>query len=362
MSPRIRTIELLLLAALAVLLLAGIQLWGIREVERDDAPAMRDAYALATRWFAVVEEAKREGGIERDPHATGRYAGMLGTEYSAVTTTLGSVEAKRAAANPAFAAAMVRQLHEAGVDPSSTIGITLSGSFPSLAIATLAAAQTIGARVVMISSLGASSYGANQPGATWIDIEGWLQKRGGLRYASLLVTAGAEGDSGGGLESEGLSMLHSAARRNGVGLQAPGSLQASIGMRLDALLASRCCLLVNIGGSQAVMGSCAHAESVPNGYHRSLVSCGDEDRGLLVRATERGIPVIHLLNVKDLAVRWGVPLVPEGSSADVRDVYTRATVDRGPVAGALLGLIGLVAAASFCRRSGRTDATSMSAC
>jgi len=36
-------------------------------------------------------------------------------------------------------------------------------------------------------------------------------------------------------------------------------------------------------------------------------------RGLMARFAERGVPVLTLLNVRDLAVRWGVALEPRTS-------------------------------------------------
>jgi poly-gamma-glutamate system protein len=236
---------------------------------------------------------------------------MLGDEYSVITTTLGSVESKSASANPEFGALGVRLLHDAGADSGSVVGLTVTGSFPSLSIALLAACQTIGCRVVMVSSLGASTFGANQPGATWIDQETWLRREGGLTASSAFITLGAEGDTGGGLPDEGIAMLKDAARRNGAGLVIPRGLVDAIDRRLDLFESNHVSLLVNIGGSQTALGGCVHSTTIPNGILTSFRSCSDSDRGVIVRLLERKIPVIHLLNIRDLAAKNGLQLSPD---------------------------------------------------
>ena len=83
-----------------------------------------------------------------------------------------------------------------GVNPwlALVAGLVVSGSFPALAVSALAALTVLDMEVLMMSSLGASSYGANQPGASWIDMENWLIRRGGLRYCSALVSAGGRSE------------------------------------------------------------------------------------------------------------------------------------------------------------------------
>lgn len=54
---------------------------------------------------------------------------MIGDEYTPITTSLGSEEAKRTTANPDMAALLVQMLTEAGVKSGDTIGAGLFG-FP----------------------------------------------------------------------------------------------------------------------------------------------------------------------------------------------------------------------------------------
>jgi poly-gamma-glutamate system protein len=183
----------------------------------------------------------------------------------------------------------------------------VSGSFPSISTSVLAALQTIGAHVLLVSSLGASSYGANQPLATWADLEFWLHTEGGLKYHSAIVTFGGEGDTGGGISDEGKEMLRDAIGRTHAPFYHPPSLDSAISHRMHLFFGDRPVnLLINIGGSQASLGACSHASTIPNGYHRKVSTCDDPDRGVLVRASEAGVPVIHFLNIRSLAARSGL--------------------------------------------------------
>ena len=287
---------------------------------------MRAAAELCGRWFNIVDSTKQSLGIESDSHSATRFAGMIGDEYTYQTTTLGSLEAKETAANPDFAALMVRLFLEAGLDSQSTIGVLQSGSFPTLSIATLAAAQTLGMKVVLVSSLGASMYGANQADATWLDMENWLRENGDLKYRSSVVTLGAESDNGQGMMEDGIAALRTSARRNEVPLFEPETLEESINAKSDLMSRSAIDLLVNIGGNQAAVGRCVHSSTIPNGLHRTWQGCKDKDRGVVTRLSEAGVPFVHLLNIKDLASQYGMPISPGSTIAPATDLYVENRV------------------------------------
>jgi poly-gamma-glutamate system protein len=231
---------------------------------------------------------------------------------------------------------------ESGVDSSSTVGVILSGSFPSLGIATLAALQTIGAEAIVISSLGASSFGANQPEATWIDLESMLRQDVGLQYRSTIVTLGAENDKGEGIQAEGVALMEQAANRCGIALMRPSSLDESIRLKSELLLNAQIDLLVNIGGNEAAIGKCSDAAIIPNGLQPQWAGCLHSERGIIARIAEHHVPFIHLLNIKGLAARYGMPIGPGPSIPESTDLYVERTANPvGPVLG-LLAVFGLL--------------------
>jgi poly-gamma-glutamate system protein len=279
--------------------------------ERNDSARMSFASKLASEWFDQIGKIKKEKGLILPEYENLKYPGLIGLEYSEITTTLGSLDAKFTANNPDFAALTVRFLDDAGIDSNSTVGVISSGSFPSIVISTLAALQTIGAKVVLISSLGASSYGANDPNATWIDMENWLREKADLKYQSAIVSLGAEDDIGIGLQDEGIALLEQAAKRCGVALYKPRTFEESINTKLQLFYSKKINLLINIGGSQVALGKCPHGNTIKNGFHRIINSCNDSDRGIIFRMAEKGIPLIHFLNIKSLAIEYGLPIAPE---------------------------------------------------
>jgi poly-gamma-glutamate system protein len=304
------TVRLVILACAAAGALMVCQHLFVDMENRSDGDTLKRATELADRWFRLIADERKARDVPSGVGDHVAYPGVIGAEWSEITTTLGSLDAKITAANPAFAALVVRLLHDAGIGSSSRVGVTLSGSFPSLAIATLAALQTIGAEAVIVSSVGASSFGANEPEATWPDMEMWLRQKGSLAYRSALITPGGEEDNGSGFSVEGRLLVEAAVRRAGATLTIPSGYEDALRRRMELFSTQHIDLLVNIGGNQTSLGMCGHGPTLPNGLSPVLPSCGDSARGLLVRMAERGIPVIHLLNIRSLAARYNLPLVP----------------------------------------------------
>lgn len=292
---------------------------------------MHRSVALTVDLFKTIDKLKLERDIKSDMTSNVPYSYMIGDEWSEITTTLGSLEAKEISTNPDFSALVVRLLHEAGIKKGDNVGVVLSGSFPALAVSTLAALQTMDVEALIMSSVGASTYGANQPGATWLDMESAL-KRDGIHFNTVLVTMGAGEDAGIGLSDEGVAMIRNAAYRNKVDLYVPESLKESINKRVAMFRDANISLLINIGGNETALGSCAHALSIPNGLVTEMHVCHDEDRGLIARMNELGIPFINMLDLKDLATRYGMTISPGLSYPESRSLYNTTVTNRIAIA------------------------------
>lgn len=316
-----------------------IETYMVRSIEHPCTNEMMRASKLTSDWYNRIGEMKQHLGYRpADPGV--RYWGLIGEDFTPMTTTLGTLEAKETSCNPDFAALIVRFMFETGIDSTSTVGVMMSGSFPALAIAALAALQTVGAEAVVFSSLGASCYGANQGDATWIDMERWLNDHGGLKYRSRLVTPGGENDNGQGMMEEGLVMMETAASRNGVELYRPADLNEAIMTKTQILTEAGIDLVINIGGNQAALGTYPQASLIPAGYHFGLPPGDSPERGVLARLAERNIPYIHLLNIRDLASRYDMPISPARNSGPSVYVYS----ERQPSVLAVLISLGLIAA------------------
>jgi|GEM_PF-638242 poly-gamma-glutamate system protein len=312
------------LAAVCILAIAAamlIETYMVKSIEHPCTNEMMQASRLTSDWYNRIGEMKQYKGLHpTDPGV--RYWGLIGEDFTPMTTTLGTLEAKETSCNPDFAALILRFMSETGIDSNAVVGVMLSGSFPALAIAALAAIQTIGAEAVIFSSLGASCFGANQGEATWIDMERWLIDYGGLKYSSRLVTPGGENDNGGGMVEEGLAMMEAAAARNGIELYRPTDLNDAIMTKTQIMTEAGVDLIINIGGNQAALGTYPQASLIPTGYHFGLPPGDNPERGILARMAEQNIPYIHLLNIRDLASRYDMPISPARNSGPSVYVYS----------------------------------------
>jgi poly-gamma-glutamate system protein len=306
----------------------AVKIFFIHSEQHPQIDVMRKSVELSMEWFDIIIQEKEKRGLKSDAESMVKYKELLGNDFSEITTTLGSLESKELTTNPEFAAAITKILIDLKINEKSKVGVIMSASFPALAVSTLASLQIIGADVIMFSSLGASTYGANQPEATWIDIENWLIQSGGLNYKSAIFSLGAENDNGDGLLREGINMLTLAAERNNVELYLPNSIEESIKFKTDFLKNSNINLLINLGGNQSALGACSHASTIPNSYVQHFESCSDDNRGIISRLNEDGIPFINFLNIKDLAFKYGLPLEPGTTYGDCSHIYYSESVNK----------------------------------
>ena len=153
----------------SVYLAAGLSLVYLLSVQLLPLPApaaraeMLEASRLMARATRAVGECRDAKGIRLDPEADPNGTGLIGLERSPITTSLGSLEAKRTAANPNFAGLVAALLRAAGVRAGDAVAVGASSSFPAFIIAALSAAEAMDVEPIVISSLGSSEWGANIP-------------------------------------------------------------------------------------------------------------------------------------------------------------------------------------------------------
>ena len=275
---------------------------------------MADASRLMARATAAVRDCRAARGIPLDPAADPNGTGLIGLERSTITTSLGSLEAKRTTTNSSFAALVVALFHEAGVRRGDAVAVGASSSFPALIIATLAAAEVMGLEPLVISSLGASEFGANIPEFNWTDMEDCLRAAGLLAVSPLARAVGGDEDVGRDMDPAGRALLGS--RIGGLGaplLEEPDLVRnVEARMRLYFAAASERPVkaFVNIGGSWANIGTNAEVLKLRPGLTRDVFVPPPAERGVLQAMAARRIPVIHLLNIKGLCERYGLPWDP----------------------------------------------------
>jgi len=296
--------------SLAYLLLVGVPPAPGPEVRS----AMIDAARLMERAAAALKDCRDSRGLPVDPAVDPNRTGLIGVERSDITTSAGRLEAKRTTTNPDLAALVIALLHEAGVRRGDAVAVGASSSFPALIVATLAAANVMGVEPLVISSLGASEWGGNIPGFSWLDMEDCLRIRGLIDVRPVARAIGGDGDIGRDMSPEGRARLAARIRAGGAPFLEEPDLERNVARRMALYRAAagsrRIGAFINIGGSWANLGTDAEVLKVEPGLVRRVGVPPPPRRGVLQAMAAEGIPVIHLLNVKGLCERYGLPWDP----------------------------------------------------
>ena len=183
---------------MVLVLLAGClgSFWGVRTVPKGHYRAMVRAAEQMESCMAELKTERLRRGIPIDKETDRFSTGLLGTDFTAITTTLGNLEAKRTSCQPDMAALVCDLYVQAGVQAGDRVAICSTGSFPALNLAALCAAEALGAEPVMIVSIGASTYGANIPAFTAPEMLYHLYEAGLVATAPAGITLGGDDDLG----------------------------------------------------------------------------------------------------------------------------------------------------------------------
>jgi poly-gamma-glutamate system protein len=311
----------------------------------DSAPRSQNTQPriAASRSMELAIRALRESylsrGLRFDDTVDPNHTALIGVEYSEMVTTLGSADAKRSTTNPNVAGLVAQLLVEAGVRRGDTIAVGCSGSFPALAVATLAAAKALSVHPVMILSLGSSSFGADRTDWTLLDILESLKNKGLVDVSVAGVSLGGADDVGNDFDPETRKILMEKIKSSGIPIVNEPDLLRNVARRMEiyfgSMGATRIAAFVNIGGSQADLGVDPLVLKLEPGVNRQITLPEKEERyGVVFTMAKRHIPVVHLLHIKGLLLKYGLPWdptpLPSVSSEDV--TQPRSALDASLVA------------------------------
>ncbi len=260
---------------------------------------------LAGRAFEVVKEYREQLGIPIDTVNDPNRTGLVGVQFSQVTYGRSDLSDALSSLNPNFAAALVELLLKAGVRPGDTVGISWDGTYPALNIQLLAVAQCFPFEPVIITAQSAGTWGANYPGLTWLDIEGFLRGKGVWSYRSALATLGGETDDGRGLSPAGREMLEQVAQDRLGGCFVPATFRQGVERRLELLGGVRA--VVSVGRVIADVGD--PLARVPSRVLRKPTERVGPD-GVIAALLDKGVPVVFLGNPSRVAIDYGLPVAP----------------------------------------------------
>ncbi|NQT34540.1 poly-gamma-glutamate system protein [bacterium] len=264
--------------------------------------------ALKNFRLPQFEHADRENGLNDPLLFT-----MLNEKDSPITTDEGRIEDKITVLNPNFAAVVVDLLVKSGVKEGQSIAVTLTGSMPGANLALYSAAKALKIRMVPITSVGSSWWGANSPDFTWLDMEQVLLEEGIFDSRSIAASIGGSDDHGGlRLSVQGRNLIADAIDRNEVTFIHEGSLSDNIQARMELYerhaSISSYKAFINIGGGIAAIGHRQNASLIPTGVNFKLPAKNYPGLGCVHYFAEAGVPIIQIGYVTRIAREYDLPI------------------------------------------------------
>lgn len=303
--------KILYLLTVAVLLLGlsiSMALSGQQTVKSEYYDVQVQAAQQMEQCMQAIWEYKQELGIpmsKEDTHQTG----LIGQSYTEITTTLGALEAKRTTAWPDMAALCVRLLHEAGVRAGDTVGAGFSGSFPGMNLAMVTACESMGVTLKCIPSVGASTYGANDPELTFPEMMCLLRQDGWIKTEVAVATMGGGDDIGREMPAETVATIQGRLKELGVSIVELPDFSENLSWREEYYGPIDC--FVAVGGNVTSLGRTEDSASLGQGVLKPDRTMRlTEESGLVQRYCAAGTPVINLLNIKFLVAEYGLPYDP----------------------------------------------------
>ncbi len=242
---------------------------------------------------------------------------IIGTRYSPITSGRGALPVKLSTTNPNFAAMVVEMFKEAGLKKGDHIAIGATGSFPALNIATCSAAEAMGLEVSLIASVTSSSWGANDPQHTYLDIHSTLVEAELFNFPIIASSIGANQDIGMTLSPEGRDLAINAINRNGVAYINGTSLQENITKRMtifdqrEKKVGKPIKLYVNVGGGIASLGSGPNSDGIRSGLMKDVkLNMFPDKRGVMFEMASNKVLLINLRYIDRLMTKYQLPEDP----------------------------------------------------
>ncbi len=301
---------ILLVAALLLFAWVNNSRMFVKEKYHDEKLKASETMQQATD---LIREHRLEQGIYIDEVNDPGLTTLIGDKQTIITTDRGSLTAKLTTLNPNLAAVLIDQFKKAGVKAGDKVAVSWTGSFPAMNIAVMAAAKTLDLDLVPITSVGASMFGATDPEFTWLDMESFFVEKGFFPYKSVAASIGGGRDMGRGLNATGRDLIEASIERNNVPLVMNNSLEKNIESKMEIYeaKAEEYKLYVNVGGGLSSLGNSINGRLISPGIHKHLNIKNIPLKGTLFLFAEKGVPIVHLLDMEKLARSYELPIAPD---------------------------------------------------
>ncbi|MCD4818580.1 MAG: poly-gamma-glutamate system protein [Candidatus Cloacimonetes bacterium] len=275
-----------------------------------------DQKIKAAQLMQTAEETIKEYQVSRgffidlvnDPNQTT----LIGEKNTIITTDRGNLNAKLTSLNPNMAAVAIDYLKKAKLKKGDDILISCTASYPAVNLAVLSAAQTLGLKVTMISSIGASMFGMTNPEFTWLDLETLLLEKKVFSFKSVAASIGGGRDLGRGLNKNGREIIMQAVERNGIELVHENSLEENILKKMEIFEenSKNPKLYVNIGGGLSSLGNSINGKLIKLGLNKFISIKNTPLKGTMFLFADKKIPILHLMKINEIAEIYDLPIAP----------------------------------------------------
>lgn len=268
------------------------------------------AYENMERYKEMIRNKKLDMGISIDESIDINRTGLIGVDFSGITTTLGSLESKRASSNSEMASFLVLLLEEKGLGSGDRIGAVFSGSFLGLDLALIAACEAMEIDIIHISSIGASTFGANNEEFTLPEMIDLLYREGLIIRPSIAYSIGGTNDIGLDMDQEVLKKIIDRTIALNSEFIYEDDYNINLNKRMEILESEgELDAFVNIGGHTSGLGRGENSLYYKPGW-QSVEYNITENSGLIEIYIAKGIPTLHLLNIKQLTTNYNIPFDP----------------------------------------------------
>lgn len=324
--PYIKRTYILVLVAMINLLLVYISYQSYSFTKSEDYELKIEAVTIMKNALDLTKGLDNPKDIDRFK------SGLVGVDStsSQMTTKRGFLESKVATTNPNFAAVFIDWFSAIGISSDisntpDTVAVSMTGSFPGANIAFLAACKASNVYPVIISSIGSSSWGANQIDKTWIEIENTLIDANFFSYRSKAFSLGGDNDQLDELPFDIKQILENKIIKNNYDIISNDQMQGAVNERIRKYKeqSSNYKAYVNIGGSSASLGDSttskmylpglifgkdeAIADALDDEYYDEYEYEQEIIPVVEYFLSEQKIPVINVRNINNLCEWYGLP-------------------------------------------------------
>jgi len=250
-----------------------------------------------------IQKEKIDRGYVIDLTLDKNNTGLIGENYTEITTTLGGLDAKRTSTNPDFAALFTKLFYQLGLEEGDLIAANLSGSFPGLNLSLISALDTMGIKGIIVSSVGSSSYGGNIKDFNYLDMEYFLYSNEFIDNKSMGFSLGGANDVGEEFSEDIKGEIISKNKNRNLEFFYNENIDSNIEERYKFYSEQgQIKAFINIGGN---LISSRGSTDIDN--RKILIDSNSMIRGGLIhKYLKEDKPVLHLLGLREISLYYGI--------------------------------------------------------